>query len=648
MSGALIPLAGQPFDPYAGYRALQGLQVGAEQLQQARLGNELAHLNVDRTTAMLNAMAPGNVTPGAGAASNTPAALPPIVAPSSASAGMPGGAVGAAFPPSVSPYGARMSSFGVPLPGPVMGAVIGSSNPMQALHQAIQDRRQVLYQLASSARNEDEWRQHMVAAYQRGYLDTPAFQQAIAGGFANRDAIINSLATPEAHLAALTSLARDGLQLGATGALVPAAAAISAAGQKAGAVKNAQVPGEIAVEQAKPQTLQPGGQLYMPPAGGPRPAPLGAPAAGAPTPVAAPPSMPRTSAAAAPPLGGLPAGGAAPVAPVVAAGGPIANLPLPVVAPAAPSAVPAVIPGSPNDWHWYLTHQAPGPGVVPPSALPAAPAVPPAAPAAAGVTAPSPAPAAAPSTGSQAPSLSVFTGRQPPPSLTPSVTRLPNGGTVVDSGITPNIEEEAKARAGYAQQQRGKLDDEATQAAQMNTILAQMRAESQGFMMGKFADYAQPLKTWLDAAGQAVGFKPDQSVGDWQAFNKNATELVRQAVRATSARAAVQEFSMIQNALPSDTMSPQAFRQIAPQYEGVNDWTMAKQQAAANWRGDMSDFNAQWNAKVSPMAFVLRRLNPEEAAQLHTKLVQTDDGRALWGKLYGQVQTLTAAGMMEP
>ena len=66
---------------------------------------------------------------------------------------------------------------------------------------------------------------------------------------------------------------------------------------------------------------------------------------------------------------------------------------------------------------------------------------------------------------------------------------------------------------------------EAQAAQQNNAIIDQMRDEMRSWQPGKYAPFVQNIKSALDFAGQAVGVKPDQSVGDWQTFNKNAMQI---------------------------------------------------------------------------------------------------------------------------
>jgi len=184
-------------------------------------------------------------------------------------------------------------------------------------------------------------------------------------------------------------------------------------------------------------------------------------------------------------------------------------------------------------------------------------------------------------------------------------------------------------------------------AAGMNNVIDVMRRDSQSWQPGKFADAKMGLMSTMDSLGQSLGFKPDTSVGDWQAFNKNAMELTRQAVRATSARAAAQEFGMIQKSLPSDTTSPQALGQVFDELQGINDWKMAKASAAANYQGNPAQFEKDWNNTVSVGVFALNRMSQQNATTLAQNMNKTPEGRAQWQSWMQQAKILHDGNILQ-
>jgi hypothetical protein len=117
--------------------------------------------------------------------------------------------------------------------------------------------------------------------------------------------------------------------------------------------------------------------------------------------------------------------------------------------------------------------------------------------------------------------------------------------------------------------------------------------------------------------------------------------LTRQATREVSPRAAFQELQFIANGLPAPEMSPKGLRQVVSEYEGLNDYRIAKARAQADWEnqhggvGHVEGFESNWQAKapVTPYAFVLRRMDPVERRQLFGEWQKTEEGRAVLKRL---------------
>jgi len=179
-----------------------------------------------------------------------------------------------------------------------------------------------------------------------------------------------------------------------------------------------------------------------------------------------------------------------------------------------------------------------------------------------------------------------------------------------------------------------------------------MRNQSQTWAQGKFADAKNDALSYLDGFAKTFGLSDPgiaQRVGDFQSFNKNAMELTRQAVRATSGRAAVQEFTMIQQALPSAEMSQRGFVQIADQMSSLNDYHIATQQAAQAWRnshnGTLDGFQAAWQQEVTPAAFLAYRMSNQDMTTLRINLSKTAGGRAAYAHLQREVQFAQQNGL---
>jgi hypothetical protein len=115
---------------------------------------------------------------------------------------------------------------------------------------------------------------------------------------------------------------------------------------------------------------------------------------------------------------------------------------------------------------------------------------------------------------------------------------------------------------------------------------------------------------------------------------------------------------LISKSLPNPEMSEGGFKQIATQLKGVNDFAIAKQQAAADWRaangGSLGpnksgkDFQASWNANASPAAFILHRMqieNPAVLQNLVSTMSKTPEGLAALKNMKSQMQWANTQGL---
>lgn len=217
-------------------------------------------------------------------------------------------------------------------------------------------------------------------------------------------------------------------------------------------------------------------------------------------------------------------------------------------------------------------------------------------------------------------------------------------GQGYQSQLSPTTTHYQEARGKDLAAYEEKVGTEADAARQSNFLFDQMRNESQSWDMGKFAPVEGNARGWLKAVGQSLGIATpglDEKLADYEAFNKNAMKLTQEAVRATSARAAVQEFTMIQQALPAATTSARGFGRIVDQLQSVNDFRDARQAALAKWKESHATpegFDVHFNSQMSPATFLLRRMEatPEgqqEFTNLMANLSKTTEGRARVQKL---------------
>lgn len=238
--------------------------------------------------------------------------------------------------------------------------------------------------------------------------------------------------------------------------------------------------------------------------------------------------------------------------------------------------------------------------------------------------------------------------------------RIMSGAVVEDNGVpVPNQQVasrfgtmlaamtpgQAKESAGYGEEMAKvlpALTDKANNSRQANFTLDQMKTEAQTWSMGKGGTALMTAQQYMKPIANALGSAAfDKPIADFESFQKNAGVLTRQAVKEVSPRAAVQEFQMIQNQLPSADMTRGGFNQIVDQFQAVNDFNIAKAQAGQAYRGvrgTMDGFETEWNKNVTPSAFLVSRLPPEQLGALRANLERTPEGRSTLKSITKQLQ----------
>lgn len=203
-------------------------------------------------------------------------------------------------------------------------------------------------------------------------------------------------------------------------------------------------------------------------------------------------------------------------------------------------------------------------------------------------------------------------------------------------------------------EQYQKIDTDAASAKEGNYLFDNLRNDSQTWQMGKFADWENEGRAWLSAVAHQfnVPFEGDKPLADYQAFLKSSGSLLRTAVHDTSSRAAVQEYNLIGQTLPQPTTSTQAFGQIADQWQGANDFRLAKQKMAAGYQGHPQDFNVDFNSNVSPTSFMLNRMSqsPQGQIDMHDMLARmqtTAEGRIAARHMLSQYRFAKQHGLFE-
>lgn len=200
-----------------------------------------------------------------------------------------------------------------------------------------------------------------------------------------------------------------------------------------------------------------------------------------------------------------------------------------------------------------------------------------------------------------------------------------------------------------------KIDADAASAKEGNYLFDNLRNDSQTWQMGKFADWEGDARAWLSAAAHHFGIPAeglDRPLADYQAFLKSSGSLLRTAVHDTSSRAAVQEYNLIGQTLPQPTTSQQGFSQVADQWQGANDFRLAKQKFAAQYQNKPQDFNVEFNSQVSPTSFMLNRMaqTPQGQADMKamlSRMQQTAEGRMAARHMLTQYRFAKEHGLFE-
>jgi hypothetical protein len=227
------------------------------------------------------------------------------------------------------------------------------------------------------------------------------------------------------------------------------------------------------------------------------------------------------------------------------------------------------------------------------------------------------------------------TGFPPPPpgAVMSSPEKMGPGQTEALREQGENIEKKAQSNV-----------DMAENAQRNNALLTRMKADVGNFPQGPLGANNTRLQSYL----RYFNSDYDQPVATAEEYNKNAGFVLRGAVHDTSSRAAVQEYNLIGKTLPSQETSPRGTTRVINEFQGLNDYLIAKNQAQGMWRqghGNLQNFETDWQSRVSPDAFLLNRMTPEDRQSTITQLQATPEGRGTLKTLAGQMQYLKNSGL---
>jgi hypothetical protein len=222
----------------------------------------------------------------------------------------------------------------------------------------------------------------------------------------------------------------------------------------------------------------------------------------------------------------------------------------------------------------------------------------------------------------------------------PSAPGAPAGNPVLSAPAAANLEinksqtiAQNASDVSAMQAYRNKAAEANDAAQKSNATWDQIRIESPEFTHGSFADMIQGIKRNYGTLGAVFGAPMPESVPNWEEFNKNTGALARSTAGALSSRVGIQELQAVQSSLPSSTMSAQAINRMADQFQGLNDYQTAKTAAAANFRGNPAQFEAQFAKNVTPGAFIVARMPAADVSTLASNLSKTAEGRVTLNRI---------------
>lgn len=220
-------------------------------------------------------------------------------------------------------------------------------------------------------------------------------------------------------------------------------------------------------------------------------------------------------------------------------------------------------------------------------------------------------------------------------------------------GMSIQQKEEQEKTGAFLGEMPKELHAQAQAAKDQNAMIDQMDQDSKTWRMGEWASSEMKVRSYMKSAANMWGIEEtrwDKPVADYQSFVKTSSEFLRKAVRETSSRAAVQEFGLIQRALPGADMSRGGFEQITAQMRGLNDARIVKEQAASQWKkknGTLDGFAENWDKAMSPNAFIYARLTPQDRTAVVNNLRRTEEGRAVLTKMRDQSRLVHENGWDE-
>ena len=202
-----------------------------------------------------------------------------------------------------------------------------------------------------------------------------------------------------------------------------------------------------------------------------------------------------------------------------------------------------------------------------------------------------------------------------PGSMLPGTNAIASGGPVINTG-------EAGERGHKLADIGIGIRDDATAARTQNYMLDNMLASSKGFKPGAGADETAFLKSLVNAV---LPNAFTESLPSYQEFQKLAIQNARETTRSMGAGEAATVFQTNIQANPNAKLTRQGLESIIGSMHALNDYKIARDQAAGDWRGghagSMDGFdNSPWVASNPIGKFRLPYMTPQELMQMRQSL----------------------------
>ena len=246
---------------------------------------------------------------------------------------------------------------------------------------------------------------------------------------------------------------------------------------------------------------------------------------------------------------------------------------------------------------------------------------------------------------------SAFSG-QSPQAGTPGQTATP-AGAGTGAVLTPLQAASQTDRAAQLEKFGESLTGNAQNAIKDNTIIDNMKAQMGSFEPGKFAPQKNEIGSYLlQLPGMQKAFPGmKDEVSAWQEFEKNSVMLSSSAARTMGAREPGSVIAMFKNAYPNASLTDQTLGAMFAQIHGMNDYHIATQSAADQWRnapqnpekGTLAGFQSYANKTIDPQMFVYRQM-PPAAQQAYAKSLTPAQRQAFAAKIQAGLQS----GLLPP